>query len=154
MVSIDINIVIYQSCYASSMEAKVRQITIVVKNQEAALDFYTKKIGFEKKTDFTPPGSYRWVTVGPKGQDLEFALFQAGTKDPNGWSTHWQAGNGPPIVLGVEDCRKVFADLKSRGVDFKQAQPAEYAWGVSATFADQDGNLFSINQPPSASTWS
>jgi len=136
-----------------SMDTKVVQFTLVVRKQEAALEFYTQKVGFEKKTDFTPPSSYRWVTVGPKGQDLELALFQAGTKDPNGWSSHWQPGNAPPIVLRVDDCRKVFAELKSRGVEFKQAQPEEYAWGVSATFADPDGNLFSINQRPSSS-WS
>jgi len=136
------------------MDARVMQITLVVKDQGAALEFYTKKVGFEKKTDHTPPGSYRWVTVGPKGQDLELALFQVGTKDPKGWSSRWQPGNGPPIVLRVDDCRKTFDELKSRGVEFKQAQPEEYAWGISATFSDPDGNLFSINQLPPSSSWS
>ena len=134
------------------MEAKVAQITLVVKNQEAALEFYMKKVGFEKKTDYTPLGNYRWVTVGPKGQDVELALFQAGTKDPNGWSSKWQPGNAPPIVLRVDDCHRLFAEMKSRGVEFKQAQPEEYAWGISATFADPDGNLFSINQRPSSAS--
>ena len=134
------------------MNARITQFTIVVKNQEQALDFYTNKVGFEKKTDFVPRGSYRWVTVGPKGQDLELALFQAGTKDSKGWSAHWHPGNNPPIVLRVDDCRKVFADLKSRGVEFKQTQPEEYPWGLSATFSDPDGNLFSINQMPSYAT--
>ncbi len=134
------------------MDGKVAQITVVVRNQEAALDFYTEKVGFEKKTDFTPPGSYRWVTVGPKGQDLELALFQAGIADANSWSSHWRPGSAPPIVLRVDDCSKVFVELRSRGVEFKQAQPEEYAWGISATFADPDGNLFSINQRRSSAS--
>jgi catechol 2,3-dioxygenase-like lactoylglutathione lyase family enzyme len=132
------------------MDAKVTQITLVVKNQGEALEFYTRKVGFEKKTDFTPPGGYRWVTVGPEGQDLELALFQIGTPDPNNWSSRWEPGRGPPIVMRVDDCRKAFAELKSRGVEFKQAQPEEHPWGVSATFTDPDGNLFSINQLPQA----
>ncbi|MDG6998722.1 MAG: VOC family protein [Nitrososphaerota archaeon] len=136
------------------MNARVTQITIVVKNQAEALEFYTKKVGFEKKTDYTPPGSYRWVTVGPKGQDLEIALFQAGNKDTKGWASHWQPGNLPPIVLRVDDCREAFAELKSRGVEFKQAKPEEYPWGISATFSDPDRNLFSINQLPSNPPWS
>ncbi len=136
------------------MEIRISQLTIVVSNQADALEFYTKKVGFEKKTDVTPPGGYRWVTVGPKGQDLELALFQAGTKDANGWSANWRPGNSPPIVLRVGDCRGAFAEMKSRGVEFKQAQPEEYPWGISATFADRDGNLFSINQLPSSSSWS
>src|SRR5215831_10973436 len=136
------------------MEARISQFTLVVKNQEEALEFYTQKVGFEKKTDFTPPGSYRWVTVGPKGQELELALFQAGTPDPRGWSKDWAPGRNPPIVLLVDDTRKTFEELRSRGVQFKQAEPETYNWGVSATFSDPDGNLFSINQLPSASTWS
>jgi predicted enzyme related to lactoylglutathione lyase len=136
-----------------TMSMKITQFTLVVNNQAEALEFYTKKVGFEKKTDFTPPGSYRWVTVGPKGQDLELALFQAGTQDPNLRSNVWKPGINPPIVMRVDDCRKTFAELKARGVEFKQAQPDEYAWGVSATFSDPDGNLFSINQPPSTKTW-
>ena len=135
------------------MDARITQFTLVVKNQAEALEFYIEKVGFEKKTDYTPPGSDRWVTVGPKGQDLELALFQSGTKDPNDWSSRWQPGSGPPIVLRVDDCRKAFAELRSRGVEFKQAQPEEYAWGISATFSDPDGNPFSINQLPSTS-WS
>ena len=34
------------------MDAKVTQFTLVVKDQSEALEFYTEKIGFEKKTDF------------------------------------------------------------------------------------------------------
>ncbi|MDA4130836.1 MAG: VOC family protein [Thaumarchaeota archaeon] len=135
------------------MKAKIAQFTLVVKNQAAALDFYTNKVGFEKKTDVTPPGSYRWITVGPQGQDLELALFEAGTKDPNGWSSGWQPGGNPPIVMNVDDCRQAFAEMKARGVEFKQEKPDEYAWGISATFSDPDGNLFSINQRPGASSW-
>jgi predicted enzyme related to lactoylglutathione lyase len=135
------------------MKARISQFTIVVNNKEAALEFYTKKVGFEMKTDFTPPGSYRWVTVGPKEQDLELALWEVGTKDPNGYSREWRPGHNPPIVVNVDDCRKAFAELKSRGVEFKQAQPEEYSWGISATFSDPDGNLFSINQRPTAPAW-
>lgn len=134
------------------MNAKITQFTLVVKNQAAALDFYTNKVGFEKKTDVPTPNGYRWVTVSPRGQDLELALFQEGTKDPNGWAANWRAGNNPPIVMNVDDCKRTFAELKSRGVEFKQAQPEEYAWGISATFSDPDGNLFSINQRPNAWT--
>jgi predicted enzyme related to lactoylglutathione lyase len=131
------------------MDAKITQFTLLVKDQAEAVDFYTNKVGFEKKTDVTPPGGYRWVTVGPVGQELELALFQAGTQDPNGWSRGWRAGGGPPIVMRVGDCQKTFTELRSKGIEFKQEKPEVYPWGVSATFSDPDGNLFSINQLPS-----
>jgi predicted enzyme related to lactoylglutathione lyase len=133
------------------MEGKITQVTIVVTNQARSLEFFTEKVGFEKKTDVTPPGGYRWVTVGPKGQELELALFELGSPtDPTQreWSKHWAPGTAPPLVLRVADVRKTYDELKSRGVKFPQA-PVEYPWGTAATFQDPDGNLFSLSQPPS-----
>lgn len=134
------------------MNAKISQITLVVRSQAESLKFFTEKVGFEKKTDFTPPGRDRWVTVGPKGQELELALFQAGRADANNWSKEWKPGIFPPVVMRVDDCRKAFEELKENGVQFVQ-EPNEYPWGVSATFSDPDGNLFSINELPKSS-WS
>lgn len=132
------------------MEGRITQVTLVVRDQAAALDFYTKKVGFEVKTDMTPPGGYRWVTVGPRGQDLELALFALGSAtDPEqqAWSKSWAPGTAPPIVLRVADCRATYEELKARGVKFPQP-PKDYPWGTAATFADPDGNLFSLSQPP------
>lgn len=132
------------------MEGRITQVTLVVRDQAAALDFYTKKVGFEVKTDMTRPGGYRWVTVGPRGQDLELALFALGSAtDPEqqAWSKSWAPGTGPPIVLRVADCRATYEELKARGVKFPQP-PKDYPWGTAATFADPDGNLFSLSQPP------
>jgi catechol 2,3-dioxygenase-like lactoylglutathione lyase family enzyme len=128
------------------MDARITSIALVVKNKAEALEFYTEKVGFEKKTDYTN-GAYRYVTVGPKGQDLELALWQEGSPDPTGSSSQLKPGICPPIVMRVDDVRKISAELKARGVQFKQ-EPQEYAWGVSATFTDPDGNRFSINQLP------
>ncbi|MHB8568309.1 MAG: VOC family protein [Nitrososphaerales archaeon] len=127
------------------MDAKITHVALVVKNKDEAVEFYTNKVGFEKKADFNPPRGDRWVTVGPKGQDLELTLWQVGSSDPNGSSNNWRPGSGPPIVMRVEDCKKSFAELKSRGVQFKQ-ELIEHPYGVSATFVDPDGNLFQINQ--------
>lgn len=133
------------------MEGRITQVTLVVTNQAKALGFYTEKIGFEKKTDFAPPGGYRWVTVGPQGGDLELALWELGSHvDPaqKEWSKQWAPAKAPPIVLRVADCRRVHQELSSRGVEFPQP-PKEYPWGIAATFQDPDGNLFSISEPPS-----
>jgi predicted enzyme related to lactoylglutathione lyase len=134
------------------MDGKIAQITLVVTNQSRSLEFFTEKVGFEKKTDITPPGGYRWVTVGPKGQDLEIALFEVGSAvDPSQteWSKNWTPARAPPIVLRVPDCRQTHKELSGRGVEFVQP-PVDLPWGTAATFKDPDGNLFSMNQPPGA----
>ncbi len=134
------------------MKAKIATFTLVVKNKQAALDFYTKNVGFEIKTDYTGPNGYRCVTVAPEGQkELELSFWEAGTKDPSdaaatAESTNWRPGNNPPIVMNVDDCRKAFDELKSQAVQFKQDKPEEYFWGSTATFTDPDGNLFQMNQ--------
>ena len=135
------------------MDARITGVTIAVRNQDKALEYYTSKVGFEKKTDYYPSPSYRYVTVGPKGQDLELALWQLGTPDPRGWSNEWKPGSNPPITLRVDDCRKTFDEMKSRGVQFKQAKPEEYFWGISAMFSDPDGNVFWIVQHTAKAPW-
>lgn len=127
------------------MKAKITHVALVVKNKGEAVEFYTKKVGFEKKADYNPPGGERWVTVGPKGEDLELMLWQAGSPDPDGLSGNWRPGSAPPIVMQVDDCVKISADLKSRGVQFKR-EPKENPYAVSAIFVDPDGNSFQINQ--------
>jgi len=137
------------------VDAIVQQVTLVVKDQTAALDFYVQKVSFEKKTDFTPPGGRRWVTVGPRGQNPEFALFPLGSPvnpEQKMWAQQWVPGKAPPTVLRVKDCKAIYEELRARGVEFLQP-PVEYAWGTSATFVDPDGNLFSLNQPPSRQSW-
>ncbi len=49
---------------------KVTAISIPVLDQEKALEFYTKKLGFIKKKDIPMDGGNRWLTlVSPEWQD-------------------------------------------------------------------------------------
>ena len=125
---------------------KITHVALVVKNLDEAVEFYTKKLGFEKKADYNPPGGERWVTVGPKGQDLELNFLQAGNLGVNSSSAH--------ITMTVDDCKKTSAELKTHGVQFKQ-EPLEHPYGISAIFVDPDGNSFQINQfpPQRSSKW-
>lgn len=125
--------------------ARLSVITLAVKDQNAALEYYTKKVGFEVKTDLSPPGSPRWVTVGPKGQDIELSLFQVGSV-PESYAPHAvrTPGNGA-FTLNVEDCAKAYEELGARGIAFKQ-KPAEQPWGTYTVFNDPDGNQFTILQ--------
>jgi catechol 2,3-dioxygenase-like lactoylglutathione lyase family enzyme len=54
---------------------KIKLSSVMVDDQEKALDFYTKILGFVKKTDL-PAGKFRWLTVvSPAGpDDIELVL--------------------------------------------------------------------------------
>lgn len=131
------------------MIKKLGNVVLVVNNQAKALDFYTKVLGFEKRAEFTapgaPPGAPHWITVAPKGQDIEISLFQAGAS-PDPAARQLKPGAGPQWNLLTDDCRAESKRLKAQGVGFDQ-EPSEQPWGIQAVFRDPDGNRFSLLQP-------
>jgi catechol 2,3-dioxygenase-like lactoylglutathione lyase family enzyme len=64
------------------MIKKIGHITILVKDQDDALRFYTEKLGFNKRQDTTFGEDMCWVTVSPRDQpDLEITFVKAVTKE-------------------------------------------------------------------------
>jgi catechol 2,3-dioxygenase-like lactoylglutathione lyase family enzyme len=130
------------------MNATITMISLVVKNQAEALEFYTKKLDFEIKIDYqNPPPGDRWVAVGPKGQDIGLALVEPESFANVDWGKKGVGGWAPPIVIEAEDLQKTYDELKSRGVQFKMELKQE-AYGKAAIFTDPYGNLFEIVQSP------
>jgi catechol 2,3-dioxygenase-like lactoylglutathione lyase family enzyme len=125
--------------------SRIMYTTLFVKDQDKALDFYTKMFGFEKRTDNPGPGG-RFLTIALKGQGPEVLLWPgtAGRADA-------MPGTPPNYVPGVlfiesDDLRKDFEILRSRGVNFAGAEPEDYPFGVLVTALDPDGNYVSLRQ--------
>lgn len=128
---------------------KLTHVPIVVTDQDRALEFYTEVLGFEKRADYQQPGKPRWLTVRPKGQELEFILVQGESSVDPGLGPEAGSG-GHHIAFTTTDCQEDFAALKARGVNFSvgnYTKPIRQAWGTSVTFKDPDGNLFALVQP-------
>lgn len=124
--------------------------TIYVTDQDAALDFYTKKLGFEVRTD-ARMDDFRWLTVGPKDQpDLELVLMKPGAMLDEATRKTLQElvakGAMGAGVFRTADCRATYEELKARGVEF-MSEPAERPYGIEAVFKDNSGNWFSLTQP-------
>jgi catechol 2,3-dioxygenase-like lactoylglutathione lyase family enzyme len=123
------------------MLKKVTYVSVFVKDQDKALDFYTNVLGFEKRVDNPTGDGPRFLTVGVEGQDFELVLWP-GTP-----------GKGQPVygrasaayTIEVSDCRKLFEALKSRGVAFETGV-LEYPWGYVAVFRDPDGNSLQLRE--------
>lgn len=128
---------------------KLTHTPIVVRDQDAALKFYTDVLGFEKRADYQQKGHPRWLTVAPKGGEVEFILVEGVySVDPRPSSDADSGGNHH--VFSTDDCRGDFEALKARGVRFKHAAPIETPYGVSAYFTDPDGNHLTLLQPRQA----
>src|SRR2546425_6395010 len=104
------------------MIEKLTHVPIVVSDQEQALHFYTEVLGLEKRADYQLPGNPRWVTVGPKGQDLELILFQGRYQlDPRAPP---EAGSGGKhLGFKTDDCRQDLQTPQAPGVKVKNAPP-------------------------------
>ncbi len=134
------------------MIRRMSHVTVYVLDQERARSFYTEKLDFEIKADVTM-GTFRWLTVGPKGQaDLELILMpvRTGPMMPEDATAKLQSliqeGHIGVGVFETTDCRKTYDELSARGVVFK-GEPAERPYGVvEAMFADDSGNWFSLTE--------
>lgn len=120
---------------------KVVYISVFVKDQGKALDFYTKLLGFEKRVDVPYPDGPRFLTVGLEGQDFELVLWP-GTP---GQGQPFQGRIPAQYTIATPDCRKAFEALKARGVKFETGV-VEYPWGYVAVFQDPDGNRLQLRQ--------
>src|SRR2546428_726819 len=111
------------------MIEKLTHVPIVVSDQDKALKFYTELLGFEKRADYQNPGNLRWLTVAPKGTDVELILFEGRyALDPRAPPEAGSGGNH--FVFRTNDCRKDFEIFKARGLKFKDPAPVEANYGI------------------------
>jgi uncharacterized glyoxalase superfamily protein PhnB len=115
---------------------RVSTVTIAVTDQDEALEWYTEKLGFEKKMDVRSP-EFRWLTVAPAQQvDVEF-LLASWFPDRVGKNATW--------ILSTRDCQGGYEELKEKGVEFSE-QPTVRPWGIQAVFSDLYGNQYALVQ--------
>ena len=117
---------------------------IFVNDQEAALDFYTNKLGLESIQD-EPYGesSARWITVSPAEMKIRIVLKKA-EKDHEK-AMVGRSDGAPILTLGTDDVRAAYDRLQEQGVRFL-GEPYRYPWGIGAILLDQDGSPILLQQ--------
>ena len=119
-----------------------------VHDQDEALAFYTEKLGMEVRSDVTLPemGDFRWLTVGPVGQDDVAIVLMAIPGPPvidaetaEQVRTLMAKGVAGTVFLATDDCQAAYDELKARGVEFSEA-PEERPYGIDSGFRDPSGN--------------
>lgn len=89
---------------------------ISVDDQEAALDFYTNKLGLEKIQDKSYGEDARWITVSPAEMGIEVVL------------------------------KKAEKEHEKAQVGRSDGAPYRYPWGIGALLMDQDGSPILLRQ--------
>jgi predicted enzyme related to lactoylglutathione lyase len=125
-----------------------------VHDQDAALAFYTDKLGWEIRQDATLPemGDFRWLTVGPPAQpDVSVVLMRIPGPPVMDADTAEQVkglmskGFAGTVFLTTDDCRASYEELRARGVEFVEP-PEDRPYGIDAGFRDPSGNHLRLTQ--------
>ncbi len=133
---------------------RIANAQIWVHDQDEALAFYTDKVGLEVRADVTLPelGNFRWLTVGPAGQDdISIVLMAIPGPPVMDADTAEQVralmakGFAGTIFLTTDDAQSSYEELKGRGVDFIE-RPEERPYGIDSAFRDPSGNNIRLTQ--------
>ena len=125
------------------MIREIHIISLLVNDQQRALEFWRDKVGFEVREDYPAnPPMPRWLTVAPPGAQTCFALLPPGLPGMEGGKPGGDAG----VSLISDDLVGDFERMSARGVVFDRP-PKQQPYGLEAGFADPDGNLFNVVQP-------
>ncbi|HEX2182330.1 MAG TPA: VOC family protein [Rubrobacteraceae bacterium] len=110
---------------------------IFVNDQEAALDFYTSKLGLEKVEDEPYGEGARWITVSPAEMRIKIVLKEAEREHEK--AMVGRSDGAPILTLGTDDVYAAYERMRERGVRFL-GEPYRYPWGIGALLLDQDGS--------------
>lgn len=133
---------------------KIANAQLWVHDQEEALAFWTEKVGMEVQSDVTLPemGDFRWLTVGPPGQeDVSIVLMAIPGPPVMDEETAGQVrdlmakGFAGTVFLTTENCQASYEELKARGVEFSEG-PQERPYGIDSGFRDPSGNSIRLTQ--------
>jgi uncharacterized glyoxalase superfamily protein PhnB len=133
---------------------RIANAQLWVHDQDEALAFYTQKLGFEVRSDVTVAelGDFRWLTVGPAGQE-DFAITLMAIPGPPVMDPDtaeqvkalMAKGFAGTVFLTTDDVRASYEELKARGVEFTE-EPEERPYGIDSGFRDPSGNSFRLTQ--------
>jgi uncharacterized glyoxalase superfamily protein PhnB len=133
---------------------RISNAQLWVHDQEEALAFWTEKVGMEVRADVTleEMGDFRWLTVGPPGQeDVTIVLMAIPGPPVMDAETADQVrdlmakGFAGTVFLTTDDCQASYEELRARGVEFSET-PEERPYGIDSGFRDPSGNSIRLTE--------
>jgi predicted enzyme related to lactoylglutathione lyase len=133
---------------------RIANAQLWVHDQDEALAFYTRKLGWEVRVDVTVAelGNFRWLTVGPAQQE-DFSVVLMAIPGPPVMDAEtaeqvkglMSKGFAGTVFLTTDDCVASYEQLKARGVEFTEA-PEQRPYGIDCGFRDPSGNALRLTQ--------
>lgn len=128
------------------MKQQIAQFTLVVKDYDEAILFYTKKLSFVLIEDTLLSETKRWVLIAPKGSTECRMLLAKAANEEQLTRVGNQAGGRVLLFLYTDDFWRDYHAMKAQYINFI-TPPHEEAYGTVAVFEDLYGNLWDLIQP-------
>ena len=132
------------------MALSITQTPVYCTDLDAALDFYTRLLGFEVHDDVPMGPDMRWLTVHAPGDphDLLLAAVDHHIPAADRAVRREQVAKGNlAVFLQVDELDKTFETLRAAGAEILQ-EPIDQPYGVrDAGVRDPSGNHLRLSQP-------
>jgi catechol 2,3-dioxygenase-like lactoylglutathione lyase family enzyme len=120
------------------MDWKLELVFVPVTDVDRAKRFCTEQVGFPADHDHTVRPGLRFVQLTPPGSACSIALGEG--------LTEMAPGTQKGLQVVVPDVAAARDELLGRGVDAGEVDVQ--VWGSFVTFADPDGNTWTLQQLP------
>jgi|SRR5580658_3580769 catechol 2,3-dioxygenase-like lactoylglutathione lyase family enzyme len=132
------------------MRQAISCVTLLVREYDEALAFYTGKLRFTVVEDTPMGGGKRWVVLAPPGSSGARILLAKAKNSEELAAVGRQAGGRVFLFLHTDDFARDHAEMLRRGVAFNE-EPRSEAYGKVAVFVDLYGNKWDFVMPSSES---
>lgn len=127
------------------MKQSLAQISLLVRDYDEAIQYYTQVLGFELLEDTRMSESKRWVRVSPPGSTCHLLLAKA-ANEAQEKQIGFQTGGRVFLFLYTDDFWRDYENYTSKGVEFIR-EPAKEDFGIVSVFKDLYGNLWDLIEP-------
>ena len=128
------------------MKQFIAHITLLVRDYDEAIEFYTRKLHFRLVEDTMLSETKRWVRVAPPGSAGCCLLLAKAVGEEQEMSIGYQAGGRVFLFLYTDDLRRDYQDMLEQGIHFVRP-PVVESYGTVAVFADLYGNWWDLLEP-------
>jgi predicted enzyme related to lactoylglutathione lyase len=120
------------------VRASIEVVVVPVTDVDRAKRFYVERLGWHADHDQSPTPEIRFVQITPPGSGCSIAFGKG--------LSQMEPGSLKAVMAVIDDADAARQELVDAGVD---ASPVdEQGWGRFVTFADPDGNRWTLQQLP------
>jgi len=127
------------------MPQHIGRVTLIVRNYDEAIAFYTQKLGFKLLEDTDLGDGKRWVVVAPAEASTGLLLAQAADEAQAAFVGN-QGGGRVWLFLHTDDFWSDYHRMQAAGVRFLE-EPRQEVYATVVVFEDLYGNKWDLLQP-------